>query len=106
MKRHPVRSGLLWGLLLPLAVTVILLFFTAAFNSLNEGSSQESMAQLQDAIRRSCMACYAAEGAYPPNLEYIQEYYGVQIDEKKYTVHYMVIADNLMPDITVLENRP
>ena len=51
------------------------------------------------------MACYAAEGAYPPSLEYLKEHYGVQIDGERYTVHYMVIADNLMPDITVLENN-
>ena len=49
-------------------------------------------------------ACYAAEGIYPPNLEYLEEYYGLQIDETRYTVHYSAFAENLMPDITVLEN--
>ncbi len=92
--------------MLPVIVIAVLIFSATAFNSLDEGRGQESLEQLQEAIRRSCVACYAAEGAYPPSLEYIQKYYGVQIDEAKYTVHYMVIADNLMPDITVLENNP
>ena len=52
------------------------------------------------------MACYAAEGVYPPNAAYLEEHYGVQIDHTLYTVKYEVIASNLMPDITVLENQP
>lgn len=52
------------------------------------------------------MACYAAEGVYPPDLEYLKEHYGLQVDENQYTVRYDVFAENLMPDITVLENMP
>ena len=58
---------------------------------------------MEEAIRRSAVACYAAEGIYPPNLGYLTEHYGIQIDETKYTVIYEVFAENLMPDITVLE---
>ncbi len=103
-KRYAL-SGLLRGTLLPIAVIAVLLCFATATNSLDGGRQAESLEQLNQAIRRACVACYAAEGAYPPNLEYLQEHYGVQIDETQYTVHYMVIADNLMPDITVLENN-
>lgn len=104
-KKRSAWGGLLRGLLFPVIVIVIFIFFATAFNSLDKDRGKESLEQLQEAIRRSCVACYAAEGAYPPTLEYIQEYYGVQIDNVKYTVHYTVIADNLMPDITVLENN-
>ena len=52
------------------------------------------------------MACYSTEGAYPSSLDYLTKHYGIQIDEKRYTVHYTAIAENLMPDITVLENLP
>ena len=52
------------------------------------------------------MACYAAEGRYPPDLEYLKEHYGIQVDEGRYTVRYDAFAENLMPDITVLENTP
>lgn len=93
------------SLLLPLAAAAILLCFATALNSLDSSQADESMEQLQTALRRSCVACYAAEGAYPPDLDYLKEHYGIQIDESRYTVHYMMIADNLMPDITVLENK-
>ena len=40
------------------------------------------------------------------NLAYMQKRYGIQINEKRYMVDYIFIADNLMPDITVLEREP
>ena len=57
-------------------------------------------------MRRAAVACYAAEGIYPPTLEYLEEHYGVQVDRERYTVVYDVFASNLMPDVTVLEHEP
>lgn len=51
------------------------------------------------------VACYAAQGAYPPDLSYIEEHWGVQIDRSRYAVFYQVEGSNLMPDITVLERE-
>lgn len=90
------------GLMLPLGAAAVLVFFATAVDSLNDGQSAERLAQLEQAVRRSCAACYAAEGVYPPDLAYLQERYGLQIDEERYLVHYSATAQNLMPDITVL----
>lgn len=43
-----------------------------------------------------------AEGTYPPDLDYLKERYGLQIDEDEYIVRYSAVAQNLMPDIYVL----
>lgn len=91
------------ALLLPLAVAAVALVFSTALNSLDQGRGEEDRRQLEQALRRGCVACYAAEGVYPPDLDYLREHYGVQIDEERYTVFYEVFAENLMPDITVLE---
>lgn len=99
-------AALLGGVLLPLAAAVVLLWFAAAVDSLDSGRSEEDLRQLEETLRRSCVACYAAEGVYPPDLDYIKEHYGLQIDEERYTVKYSAFAENLMPDITVLENAP
>ena len=90
-------------LLLP-AVLLVLLLFLSALSNLDDGRRSEGKTQLEEAVRRSAVACYAAEGIYPPNLEYLEEHYGVQVDRERYTVVYEVFASNLMPDITVLEN--
>ncbi len=84
-------------------VALVLLFFFTALGNLESGHKREGKEQLEAAIRRSAVACYAAEGIYPPNLDYLKEHYGIQVDEEKYTVMYEIFAENLMPEITVLE---
>ena len=64
------------------------------------------MRQLEQALRRGCVACYAAEGSYPADLDYLKEHYGIQVDETQYVVYYDLFASNLMPEITVLEQMP
>ena len=66
----------------------------------------KGLRQLVDALSRGCVACYAVEGCYPPDLDYLQEHYGIQVDEERYVVYYDIFAPNLMPDITVLECQP
>lgn len=102
-RRHWAALG---GLVFPVAAVLALVLFTAALNGLESGRAEEDQRQLEEAIRRSCAACYAAEGVYPPNLEYLEERYGVQVDEDRYAVFYTAIAENLMPDVTVLVREP
>ncbi len=84
----------------------VLVFFASALNSLDSGREAENLQQLEEALRRGCVACYASEGVYPPSLDYLEEHYGVQIDRGRYIVHYDIFAENLMPDIKVMENEP
>jgi hypothetical protein len=92
-----------WALLCVCAVGAVLLF-TLFLNGLSRDQGQEGKRQLEESLRRAAVACYAAEGSYPPDEAYLEEHYGVQIDRDRYTVRYEVFAENLMPDITVLEN--
>lgn len=91
-------------LLVPAALAVLLMF-ASALSNLQDGRISEGRQQLEDAVRRGAVACYAAEGIYPPDVEYLEKHYGVQIDRERYTVIYEVFASNLMPDVTVLENE-
>ena len=91
------------GMLFPVLILVVLLFFFTALHNLKAGNGKEGKEQLEQALLRSVVACYAVEGIYPPSVDYIKEHYGIQIDEEKYLVQYEVFAENLMPDITVLE---
>ena len=92
--------------LLPLLVIAALLIFLTSLSNLEQGRSAEGKRQLEDALRQASVACYASEGIYPPDLDYLREHYGIQIDETRYTVVYDIFASNLMPDITVLEQTP
>ena len=105
MKKNK-RNRLPGGLFAPALALIMLLIFLAALANLSDGNSRQGKQQLEDALRRSAVACYAAEGIYPADVSYLEEHYGIQIDKKRYTVIYNVFASNLMPDITVLENDP
>ena len=87
------------------AGVLVLAWFFTALNRLGIEQAQEGREQLEIALRRAAVACYATEGIYPPSLDYLTEQYGVQIDDKRYLVFYENFADNLMPDITVLERE-
>ena len=87
----------------PLFVVAAAYFFLTALANLETGRKAEGREQLERALRQTAVSCYAAEGIYPPSLEYMREHYGIRIDEERYLVDYQVIASNLMPDITVLE---
>lgn len=84
-------------------VLAVCLWFLTALGNLNSGQGEKGRQQLENALRRAAVACYAAEGVYPPTLEYLTEHYGVQVDKDRYSVFYEVFAENLMPEITVLE---
>ena len=84
-------------------IGVMLIFFTGISN-LTQGRSEEDKKQLEQVLRRAAVACYAAEGIYPPTLSYMEEHYGIQIDRDRYTVMYDAYGANLLPDITVLEH--
>ena len=90
-----------------IAVTVlvctVLLLFSAGLSHLEQGQHREDKQLLEEALRRTAVACYAAEGFYPPDVAYMQQHYGLQFDESRFSVRYEVFASNLMPNITVLD---
>ena len=98
--------SLLGGLLVPVVAVAAVLCFATALDSLDSGRAEEGLRQLEETLRQGCVACYAAEGVYPPDIDYLKEHYGLQVDEERYTVRYSAFAENLMPDITVLEIGP
>ena len=90
-------------LLAPVGFLAAVLWLVTAVSDLASGQDEEALQQLEESLRRSAVACYASEGVYPPDLAYLEEHYGVQIDEKRFVVYYDAFASNMMPDITVLE---
>lgn len=81
----------------------VLLMMLYGFQSAAQSSAAEHMRMTEDNLRRTVVSCYALEGRYPPDIDYLQREYGLQINEEKYIVHYEIFAENIMPDITVLE---
>ena len=70
--------------------------------SASENADREGARVLADNLRRASVQCYALQGFYPPNVDYLEENYSVTVDHTRYAVHYECFASNLMPDITVV----
>ena len=88
---------------IPLVMAVAVLLLAMGISGLELDYWAEGKLALEEAVRQTALACYAAEGVYPPDVAYMQEHYGLQYDESRYTVSYEIYASNLMPDITVLD---
>lgn len=71
--------------------------------SVSESSRKsENLKIAENGVRRAALECYAAEGRYPDNVEYLVENYHLYIDNDRYVIHYNPISSNIMPDIRVL----
>ena len=97
-----MRRKVLW---MTAVVFVCMMVFPAAAGRLSAQSSAAGVQHLEDTLRKAAVSCYAADGVYPPDLETLEERCGLQINRKRYAVHYEVFAGNRMPEITVLERK-
>ena len=98
-KRWP---GLLW--ILAGAAAVALLWCLAVAVS-GEDMSEESARAVKAAVDRCALQCYVVEGAYPPRLEYLEENYGLQINEREFFVSYEIFASNVPPTVKVIRRN-
>ncbi|SJZ35299.1 hypothetical protein [Anaerorhabdus furcosa] len=90
-------------------ILYLVIFFVVAgwmiisLTQLQSKLNQEGAKRLEEALGRAAISCYSMEGIYPSSLEYLQQNYGVYIDEQKYHVFYEVIGENIKPEIKVYQ---
>jgi hypothetical protein len=65
--------------------------------------SEEALQIVRDSVIRAVVSCYAYEGFYPDNIDYLIDNYSLAIDTSRYLVYFDKIADNLMPNIVISE---
>ena len=71
------KGWILWVLLaLALAVVLFLLFAGGHGRDLSDSSALA----IRDAVQRRALQCYVVEGAYPPDLQYLEDNYGLQVN--------------------------
>ena len=73
--RKEIAVLLLMALLLSGAAVVI-----TRLTDANNGAQTQFVV---DAVRNAALTCYAVEGAYPEDLSYLREYYGLAYDENR-----------------------
>ena len=104
MKRFSIKNVIAY--LIPSVLFLgMLMWVYIALNNTSLAAERSERAAVKTTIENGITMCYAIEGAYPPNLTYLKDNYGVFYDTEKYTVHYESFADNIRPTVRVLERR-
>ena len=86
-----------------LLMAVLLVGVWLLIGRLGTSSDNAQTQFVTDAVHNAALTCYAVEGAYPTNLEYLRKNYGLAYDQSRYQVRYDAFGSNLMPDIRVTE---
>ncbi len=91
-----------WPLVMAVIVLLCALLGLSAFRKLSSADiTEESAAAIREAVERSAKQCYVVEGVYPPNLAYLKDNYGLQVNERDFYVTYEAFASNLPPTVRV-----
>lgn len=85
---------------------VILGVFMYGVSSISNTAADEEKNNLERALQKDIVHCYAVEGIYPPTLIYLEDNYGLTYDKDRFLVDYQVVGSNLMPSFSVIERNP
>jgi len=98
------KKGHIVSYLVPaLAVAVIFCLMFYGILQVAQANDRAQADALRTTINRDVLHCYASEGKYPPDLDYISEKYGFSYDSNKYKIEYVLQEDNSLPAVTVTE---
>ncbi len=65
------------------------------------GMQENVSDSLRQSILDMALQCYVIEGAYPRDLSYLEDNYGLIVNHRDYAVIYEVFAENLPPEVRV-----
>lgn len=90
------------GLLITAAIFAVL-FACAVYmlDYMNAASEDAQIEMVESAVIDAAITCYAIEGAYPKDLQYLVENYGLYYDEEHFVVFYDSFASNVIPEVRV-----
>lgn len=81
----------------------IVLAFCLVVDQLTRASDKAELTLVRDAVKNAALTCYAVEGAYPEDIAYLRQHYGLAYNEERYMIYYDAFASNVLPDIRVVE---
>ena len=98
IEKKDIAAGILF--------VALIVGFVLVIGGLTNSSGEQELRLVKDAVKNAALTCYAVEGMYPEDLEYLRENYHLAYNEDEYIVVYDCFASNVMPSITVLERGP
>lgn len=106
LHNRKLKPGMLKELVLPLLLFALAAgIFAYGVRYVGSLNRSQSLNLLKQTVTRTTVQCYAIEGLYPPDVEYLEENYNLTYDHDKYFVFYDSFASNVMPVIEVYERK-
>ena len=86
-------------------IITIILFIVLIFQIQNIAllTKKQQQINLEKALSRDIIECYALEGYYPPDLNYIEEHYGLSYNKSEFFIDYQIEGENIKPTFTIIE---
>ena len=103
MKKKNNKKKLIKYLILAaaaIAAAAVLIFLV--FGSAGKDELEEAVRSIRNAVMDKALQCYVIEGAYPSELSYLEENYGLIVNTGDYYIDYKIAGENLPPQITVV----
>lgn len=85
-----------------LAFILLFVLFFRGISTVDSTIIDRQQDSLTTSLQRDITQCYAMEGTYPPDLEYLVKHYGLIYDDTLLFVDYQFIGGNIYPDITII----
>lgn len=82
-------------------IIVLALFVWWFFKDSGKDIGEESALAIRQTVEREALQCYVVEGVYPPDLDYLEENYGLQINRDDFYITYDIFASNMPPTVIV-----
>ena len=85
------------------AIAAVLVVALVLINRIDVAHETAETEIVRNAVKNAALTCYAVEGAYPEDVDYLREHYRLAYDEDRYLITYDAFASNMIPDIWVTE---
>ncbi len=85
-------------------IIVLLIIILVGFQSVDEISNKDDRSTaIEKVIMKAAVQCYALEGSYPPDVDYLTDNYGIIVDKNQYFYFYETNGANIAPNIKVIK---
>lgn len=72
------------------------------YGALRRSLNEQAAASMRQSILDAAKQCCAVEGAYPLSLEYLEQNYGLTVNDEDFIITYQAYANNIAPSVVVI----
>lgn len=104
--RRENRESVIKTIVIPLLLTLLVIgLMFLGMHLFTDSAIEQDRRLTENSIRKTVITCYADEGRYPPDIDYMEEHYGLRVDNDRYIIDYDCLAANIFPNINVFTRK-